>query len=63
MGYENVMAWLLAPLPNDVTEANWESIGHTVLKIFPFEGFASKPCPLMNINQIGSNKKEGPSTH
>ncbi len=54
MRYDDVMVWVLLPLPNDITKASWRWIGHFVRRILAIEGFTSKPRPLMNINGIGT---------
>ena len=47
-----------SPLPTYATKPSLNEIGHTVVELRTFKEIASKLCPLMNINEIGTKNNK-----
>ena len=54
MRCDMVLTYACTPPPTNATKTSLNKIGHTVAEIRTFKEIASKPRPLMNINEIGT---------
>ena len=52
------LTYLCSPLPANATKPSLNEIGLTVAELRTFEEIASKPRPLMNINEMGTKTIE-----